>query len=84
MNDERRTRRRSETSGRRPHERSAEVGTIATWRQVDAELEVRSRVVFVLDSIECGDVRTAEDCLMQLLDDLDVAETLLGSAKRAA
>jgi hypothetical protein len=84
MNDERRTRRRSESSGRRRNERTSEVGTDTTWRDLDGTLEVRSRLVLIADSIECGDIRTAELCVFQLLDDLDSAEELLSSAKRAA
>ena len=47
---------------------------------MDAELEVRSRIVFVLNEIESGDVRMAETCLLQLLDDLDAAELLTAKA----
>ena len=84
MNDERRTRRRSESSGRRRNERTSEVGTDTTWRDVDGTLEVRSRLVFVADSIECGDIRTAELCVFQLLDDLDGAELLLARERGPA
>ena len=51
-----------------------------TWAQVDPELEVRARIVVALDSIESGDIRTAEDVLLQLLDDLDDVETILERA----
>ena len=83
MNDERRTRRRSESSGRRQNERTSEVGTDTTWRDVDGTLEVRSRLVLIADSIECGDIRTAELCVLQLLDDLDGAELLLARERAA-
>jgi hypothetical protein len=67
------------TLGRRPSERSRERGRHA-WAEVDRELEVRSRLVVALDAIEAGDVRVAELCLLQLLDDLDAAETILERA----
>ena len=62
------------------NEVSSASGQFSTWREVDAELEVRARVVLVLDSIESGDVRMAETCLLQLLDDLDAAELLTTKA----
>jgi hypothetical protein len=67
-------------SGGRRFEGIRAEGRNATWQRVDRVLEVRTRVVFVLDSIECGNVRTAEDCLLQLLDDLDAAEFLTAKA----
>jgi hypothetical protein len=73
---------RSETSGRRPLERTERHGRIA-WADVDRYLEVRARVVVALDSIEDGDVRTAELCLLQLVDDLDAAEFLLARERAA-
>ena len=68
------------TLGSDHNEVSSASGHFATWREVDAELEVRARGVLVLDSIESGDVRMAETCLLQLLDDLDVAELLTAKA----
>ena len=55
-------------------------GRGVTWADVDRVLEVRSRLVVALDAIEEGNVRMAELCLFQLLDDLDGAETILGHA----
>ena len=64
------------TLGKRPSERSRFLG----WAEVDRTLEVRSRLSVALDSIESGDVRLAETCLLQLLADLDVAELLTAKA----
>jgi hypothetical protein len=61
-------------------EGSSGSGPLATWREIDAMLDVRSRLVFVLDSIECGDGLTAETCLLQLLDDLDATGFLMEQA----
>lgn len=73
---------RAERSRKRPggtnFERSSDHGLL--WATVDAELEVRARIVFALDSIEDGDVRLTEDVLFQLLDDLDRAGWILGRA----
>ena len=63
------------TLGKRPSERSS-----LGWAEVDRVLEVRSRLVVALDLIESGDVRMAETCLLQLLDDLDAAEFLTTKA----
>ena len=68
------------TLGKRPSERSREVGRGASLREVDAELEVRARLVLIADSIEAGDIGTAELCVFQLLDDLDVVELLTAKA----
>jgi hypothetical protein len=68
------------TLGKRPSERSREDGRLG-WSEVDRVLEVRVRLVVIADSIECGDVRMAEDCVLQLIDDLDVAEFLLDVAR---
>ena len=70
-------------SGGRSFEGTEQPGRAATWREVDRGLEVRSRLVVALDSIEDGEVRTAELCLFQLLDDLDAAETILGPSRAA-
>ena len=72
------------TLGKRPSERSREVGRGASWREVDAELEVRARIVVALDAIEDGNPRMAELALFGLLDDLDGVETILAPAERAA
>ena len=64
------------TLGKRPSERSRSLG----WDDVDRVIEVRARLVLIADSIESGDVRMAEDCLLQLLDDLDAAEFLTAKA----
>ena len=61
----------------------ASTGSGLSWAVVDRELEVRARVVVALDSIEDGDVRTAELCLLQLVDDLDAAEFLLARGRAA-
>jgi hypothetical protein len=82
----------SKTSGRRPledttpsrlgelQERSPQAAHVATWARVDRELDVRSRLVVALDAIEDGDVRMAELCLFQLLDDLDGALEIVRAA----
>lgn len=57
---------------------------IVSWAEVDRRLEVRARLVVALDEIEAGEMRTAELCLLQLLDDLDAAEFIVDTAKRAA
>ena len=67
-------------SGGRLSESNPSAGRAATWREVDRVLEVRSRLVVALDSIEAGDVHMAELCLFQLLDDLDAAEFLTAKA----
>jgi hypothetical protein len=71
-------------SGGRLSEGSRATGRDASWREVDAKLEVLSRLVVIADSIECGDVRMAEDCVLQLIDDLDVAELLLKRERHVA
>jgi hypothetical protein len=55
-------------------------GGVPTWAEVDRELEVRARIVVALDAIEDGDVRMAELCLFQILDDLDAAPEILRAA----
>jgi hypothetical protein len=53
-----------------------------TWNDVDRVLEVRSHLVVALDAIEDGDLRMAEICVFQLLDDLDSVLEIMG--RRAA
>lgn len=80
MKDERRPARNAAATSSAPDEGSSGRGRGAAWADVDHTLEVRSRVVVALDFIEEGDARTAELCLLQLLDDLDAAETIVGLA----
>jgi hypothetical protein len=67
-------------SGGRLFEGNPTTGRTATWERVDSELEVRARLVVIADSIESGDIRMAELCVLQLLDDLDGVAFLLGRA----
>jgi hypothetical protein len=55
-------------------------GAGLSWMRVDRELNVCARVEVTLDAIEAGDIRFAEDVLLQLRDDLDAAPTILGRA----
>ena len=68
MLHERPTRGRSETSGRRPSERSTLAGLQAT-----SELELRERLVTVVDALDAGDSDTAAINVRWLLEDLDAA-----------
>jgi ribosome assembly protein YihI (activator of Der GTPase) len=61
---------RSESSGRRPFESSPQVGDLA---ELDERLELRERLVAVLDELDCGDVLKAAANLELLLADLDRA-----------
>jgi hypothetical protein len=72
------------SSGGRSREGTEEIRQPATWERVDRVLEVRARLVVALDAIEDRNPGLAELCLLELLDDLDGAEQILGTSKRAA
>lgn len=80
MTHERPSKGRSESAGRRHFERTESVGRPASWTRVDQVIEVRSRLVFIAEALEDGDVRLAEMCVYQLVSDLDAAESILGCA----
>ena len=70
MNDRTPAKGRSETSGRRPPERSDSRGRAAV-HDLDAHLELRERLVAIIDSLDEGEPRDALLNLRWLLLDLD-------------
>jgi hypothetical protein len=52
---------------------TGEDGRRATWGELDETLEVRGRIVAVVDELDAGDTATALLNLRALLEDLDGA-----------
>ena len=50
-------------------------GHVATWLEVDLRLEVRERLVAVIDHLDAGDPEVARLNAQWLLDDLDAVRT---------
>jgi hypothetical protein len=73
MNDPSARKERSEkTSGRRPPERSNEVGRHAV-AELDERLELRERLVAIIDALDAGDSDEGAINTRALLADLDGA-----------
>ena len=71
MTHERPARGRSESAARRSSEGSPVVGGSPTWPQVDAELEIRERLVAIADALDESNAPTALVNVRWLLEDLD-------------